>query len=432
MNHWIFTVTSHKGAGYSLPAEDIYNTRMGDEFWGLSTKTPNLRRLQRGDKVVFYLGQPEKAFAGTATLTSAAAELDESQKDRLSHGISFYRPEVGVRIGNIDRWEERTPVGEILDRLTFVKKKENWQAYFQGGVIGIGEEDFQRLMDAVANTTSSRNWSDFEVEETVKVYFEMLASELKGDRYSKTEPRKALLTKLNHRSKGAVDFKHQNISAILVLRGLPYIDGYKPLGNFQTTLEETVDRLIQYRDDILELVKKGVEIAPPARTGGISITEVLEAPPEAAINNSTDGRKKRSYKPRKYDFVKREAENRELGKLGEEFVVKFEQERLRNAGRPDLAAKIERISETRGDGAGYDVLSFDQDGSERHIEVKTSNFGKNFPFDITANELDYSKDYPERYYLYRVFNYRKAPKIFMLQGALSKYNPTPTAFKIAF
>ena len=40
-----------------------------------------------------------------------------------------------------------------------------------------------------------------------------------------------------------------------------------------------------------------------------------------------------------------------------------------------LAARVDRVSETRGDGLGYDVLSFETSGRERLIEVKTTNYG---------------------------------------------------------
>ncbi len=231
MNNWIFTVTAHKNSDYSLTSQEVYDTRMTDEFWGLNVNTPNLKNLQQGDKVVFYLGRPNKAFAGTATLASPVFDVPDSQKEKYSHGISFYKPEVGVLIKDVHTWEEQKTVESLLDKLTFIKKSESWQSYFQGGVIRITNEDFQRIMDAVANTTPSRNWSESEVEETVVDYFDMLVSELKGEPYNKAEHRRALLLKLNSRAAGAVEFKHQNISAVLVSRALPYIDGYKPLGN---------------------------------------------------------------------------------------------------------------------------------------------------------------------------------------------------------
>lgn len=42
-----------------------------------------------------------------------------------------------------------------------------------------------------------------------------LADDISGRRYSKAEHRRALLPLLNDRSEGSVEFKHQNISAVL-------------------------------------------------------------------------------------------------------------------------------------------------------------------------------------------------------------------------
>ena len=41
----------------------------------------------------------------------------------------------------------------------------------------------------------------------------------------------------------------------------------------------------------------------------------------------------------------------------------------------------------RGDGAGFDVLSFDLGGKERLIEVKTTNGAARTPFFMTRNEM---------------------------------------------
>src|SRR5437763_1631203 len=60
----------------------------------------------------------------------------------------------------------------------------------------------------------------------------------------------------------------------------------------------------------------------------------------------------------KFDPAARDARNRTLGKRGEELALAFEQGRLRDAGRRDLARKVDWISESMGDGAGYDILSF--------------------------------------------------------------------------
>ncbi len=76
-------------------------------------------------------------------------------------------------------------------------------------------------------------WSENEIELIVEDYLNMLAAEVSGRSYSKTEHRQNLLARLINRSKGSIERKHQNISAILVEMGVPYIDGYKPLRNYQ-------------------------------------------------------------------------------------------------------------------------------------------------------------------------------------------------------
>jgi hypothetical protein len=107
--------------------------------------------------------------------------------------------------------------------------------------------------------------------------------------------------------------------------------------------------------------------------------------------------------------------------MGEKFVVDVERQQLRQAGRDDLARKVDLVAETIGDGLGFDVLSFEEvDESERYVEVKTTGLGIYFPFYVTANEVRCSEDMAVRYYLYRVFDFSRAPKVYVLKGALSK------------
>src|SRR5690242_12814674 len=84
------------------------------------------------------------------------------------------------------------------------------------------------------------DWSRFEVEAVIADYFAMLAAELMGEPYNKTEHRRQLSLLLNNRSDGSIERKHQNISAIMIELGYPYIAGYKPLGNYQKLLAEVV------------------------------------------------------------------------------------------------------------------------------------------------------------------------------------------------
>jgi len=79
------------------------------------------------------------------------------------------------------------------------------------------------------------DWSREEVEAAVSDYFDMLAMELRGQPFNKAEHNRNLQKLLKNRPKGSIERKHQNISAVLIELGYPYIDGYKPLGNQNQT-----------------------------------------------------------------------------------------------------------------------------------------------------------------------------------------------------
>nr|WP_232226824.1 DUF3883 domain-containing protein [Algiphilus aromaticivorans] len=120
----------------------------------------------------------------------------------------------------------------------------------------------------------------------------------------------------------------------------------------------------------------------------------------------------------KRDYLALEASNRSLGKAGEELVVSYEHDRLHRAGKRRLSERVEHVAVTRGDGLGYDVLSFDLDGRERLIEVKTTAFAKETPFFLSRNELALSRQEAEAFHLYRVFAFRRRPQLFDLPGRL--------------
>ena len=85
-----------------------------------------------------------------------------------------------------------------------------------------------------------RDWSRQEVETIVDDYLDMLGAELSGEQFNKAQHNAALLPELNARSRGAIEFKHCNISAILQESGRPFINGYKPRSNAQRGLLDDV------------------------------------------------------------------------------------------------------------------------------------------------------------------------------------------------
>jgi hypothetical protein len=107
---------------------------------------------------------------------------------------------------------------------------------------------------------------------------------------------------------------------------------------------------------------------------------------------------------------------RSLGEAGERWVTQIERAELVAAGRADLAGRVEWTSRDRGDGFGYDIASFQADGMPIQIEVKTTNLGPRSPFYVTRNEVAKSEEFVDSYRLYRVFDFARDARVFVVPG----------------
>lgn len=221
-------------------------------------------------------------------------------------------------------------------------------------------------------------WSRLEVEATVSDYFSMLDDELNGRPYNKAEHRRNLMELLANRTAPAIERKHQNISAILIELGMVYISGYKPLSNYQRLLKEVVVKRLDEDQLIVDSAMK--QVSSTASLPEVEdILKVMVNPP-ITVERSVQKNQTQTIPRRKVNYLEIESRNRSLGFAGEVFVVRYEMARLIAVGKESLAARVEHVAETVGDGLGYDVLSFDEDGKERFIEVKTTAYGKSTPF----------------------------------------------------
>jgi hypothetical protein len=136
---------------------------------------------------------------------------------------------------------------------------------------------------------------------------------------------------------------------------------------------------------------------------------------------------------RKFDVAGRDERNRVLGKAGEELVLEHERTMLRSAGRTDLANRISWVSQEVGDGAGYDIASFEADGAQRLIEVKTTNGWERTPFLISRNELAVADERRSEWCLVRLWNFSREPQAFELRPPLDAHVAlTATTFQARF
>lgn len=111
------------------------------------------------------------------------------------------------------------------------------------------------------------------------------------------------------------------------------------------------------------------------------------------------------YSNKNINFEGEVKKNTELGNKGEDVVVEFEKLYLISRGREDLADKVITTRKIAGNAERFDILSYDENGNEKYIEVKTTTGGINNAFHISEREVKFSHMYPEKYYLYRLFNF---------------------------
>jgi hypothetical protein len=268
------------------------------------------------------------------------------------------------------------------------------------------------------------DWQDGELDVIVADYFGMLVSDLSGQPYVKSRHNAAIMAQIG-RTQGSVEFKHQNISAVLDELGMPWIPGYKPRSNYQNAILDAIDRFLSKQPDILE---SAVNL-PPAP---LLISDVFVAAP--ALKIADDAIPERLQRlVQKFDPVERDHRNRLLGKAGEAFIVELERRQLTEGDRPDLARKVRWIAAEEGDGAGYDVLSFDPTGRERLLEVKTTNGSARTPFFVTRNECAVAMDRPTDWRIYRVHLFATKPQIFTIAPPLELAgNLQPETWRMSF
>jgi hypothetical protein len=149
-----------------------------------------------------------------------------------------------------------------------------------------------------------------------------------------------------------------------------------------------------------------------------SIVVYQESKPKATISEE------------RFKAIQRSREQK--GLAGESWVVNYEKDILRQDGCSELANKVERISQSNI-GAGFDVLSYEVDGGEKFIEVKTTALSK-LEFFLSSNELNIANEFKRRYWIYFLYEIYGDPKLVKIHNPSEKIGRTisltPTNYRV--
>ena len=275
---------------------------------------------------------------------------------------------------------------------------------------------------------SNGAWTGAENDLIVADYFAMLAKDLAGGPLNKAAHNRDLQQGID-RNRSSIEFKHQNISAVLQRLGETWILGYKPAVNFQMALVDAVARWLSVHPAWL------VRVPGAGRAAGMAEMPRLWIGPAPTLSNQPPPAdlEQMLHIARKFDVAGRDERNRALGRAGEECVLVNERAALTDAGCADLARKVRWVSNEDGDGAGYDIASFAPDGRPRLIEVKTTNGWDRTPFHISRNELAVAEERRADWCLLRLWDFARGPKAFELRPPLNAHvSLVATSFQASF
>ena len=127
-------------------AMDIFDERIKSNLWPIYDKTPQIINLKEGKKVIFYIAGNTKNsqhFIASATIDkiikNSESIIDPNQNLRL---VKFY-----INFKNFLKFDKNVSVRENMDDLTFIKNKEKYGLYFQGGICKIDQTSYSYILN---------------------------------------------------------------------------------------------------------------------------------------------------------------------------------------------------------------------------------------------------------------------------------------------
>lgn len=230
-------------------------------------------------------------------------------------------------------------------------------------------------------------------------------------------------------------FEEERRGVIFIEREIPFQNSSdNPFMIDELIAEDNVDGIdiSKISDDKIEYDNDDVSFEIPT-----NITDIVveTQPPEVSIRKKSS--QPRKYRPVKRDYVKSNKNKKIAGDTGEQIILAIEKQKLNDFGRDDLSEKVNWDSKDMGDGLGYDILSYDilPNGEEKEIfiEVKTTTGSINKPFDVSINEVKFSQEHSDSFYIYRVYSLSSGcskVKYYKIAGSIPEnFNLIPTSFQ---
>lgn len=253
---------------------------------------------------------------------------------------------------------------------------------------------------------NGKTWNEAEQDMVVGDYLVMLDKVMTGRAYDPANHQRALRFVTN-RSGGAITFLQGEISAILTLIGLPILKDHPPRWDFGDGLVDSIDRCLTAKPAVLK------DLAQPPALLGRSVAPILaEGAPSRAHHAPPSARAEQLVA--RFDPAARDLEARMLARIGVAAALVYEQRRLEERGRQDLAEQIRLV--LPADPEGCDLVSFSRTGAQRLIAVKTTTGGPATPFRLTPAEEALRAAQPGAFIVYRLYDVAREARVFRVRA----------------
>lgn len=275
-------------------------------------------------------------------------------------------------------------------------------------------------------------WAENEIRAAVRDYFTALRAELRGRSPGTNGHWRPRLGRADDPDPAALRRKYGQIGAVLMDHGLPYSVEHAPVPDYRPSLVAAVRDYLHNHPYMLELME-GAVFRPVRTLPALEALEPRRVRTQPPTGSPGAGARADPELIAGVDYLEKEQRNRSLAMAGQQFVLAFERRRLQAQGLEKYAGAIEHVSAEQGDGPGFDIRSYGVDGSERCIAVKTTRFRRETPLYLSAHEVAMSQLRGEHYWIYRVHDFRDAPRLYMLNGALAgRFELAPTQYRARF
>lgn len=134
---------------------------LSNKIWIFNKNTPNLRKMNQGDKVLVYIaGKGNRYFFASFELGDNQANKSIISIDKLKSADNIEKPllthifkmfDLQWPIKNIQIWDKPVDISSIKDDLEFIIDKKNWGLFFRQSTKVILEDDFNRILQKHKN-----------------------------------------------------------------------------------------------------------------------------------------------------------------------------------------------------------------------------------------------------------------------------------------